>query len=356
MYSRNKKISHRQLQILLILDILGISAITMPAANAGAAGYGGWILVIGGGLLLVLGARLICLFAEISGGRSFFDTISETLGYPVGVLLSAGLIIKLIFSLSADIRTFSEAAKIWLLPHTPLPLIMAVTLAPCLVGALYGYETRARLGELFVFMILLPFALVYVPYLFRIDYSRLFGNIKWDSGIYFRGSLDNCFAFTGPELLLVSSGYLKDPKKTKPYALSAAALGAALVFLVNFTAINLLGAELCKSLSFPGAELMDVSAFSKGKGAIMMSFFYLSVVIFAIGAIFFSGELLGRLTGVDSRLCRILAALAGFLAGLSFGGMEVLPTVSKSFGLFFGAVYMFILPVITISAYKLRKH
>lgn len=359
MYSGNDQISKRQLQILLILDILGVSVMTLPRLNALMLGENGWLLVIGGGALAAVSVYLICSLGAFLGGEGFYKGLCRLWGRVPAVLVSGGLFAKLVIALSADIRTFSGAAKLWLLPQTPLWIIALVTIFPCFIGALYSYETRARLGEIFVFIILIPFVLVYAPYLFKVDYLGLFGsiseNIYWDKVIYFKGSLINCFAFTGMEFLFLSFNYLKEPGKVKASVIKAVILGVLLVTLVNFVTISLLGAPLCGEFDFPGAEIMDVSTYSKGKGAVMMSFFYLSVVIFAVGAVFFGGELLRDITGGKRGLCKALAALLGFALSLYPRNIEELGRLSVGANFIFGGFYGFVLPVLLILTLKLKK-
>ncbi|MCD8215766.1 MAG: GerAB/ArcD/ProY family transporter [Clostridiales bacterium] len=346
MYSDNGKISVRQLQILLILDILGVSVIVLPRYNALGLGSMGFLLAIGGGLFALVSVFLMCSLSGFLNAYGFFGGVSRLTGKPLSRLISAGLVVKLCYSLGSDLRIFSEAAKLWLLPETPLVIISAVTLLPCLYGAAKGYEARARLGEIAVFTVLIPLALVYIPLLFKIDYSSLDMNISADKNIYIKGSLCNCLMFSGLEFLMLSFPYLKKPYNVKPAAVSAVIFAVFVVALVSFAAINLLGADLAAELDFPGVEAMDVSVVSKGKGAILMSFFYLSVVMFAIGSIFFSGELLRDITGLNPKLGRCLAALFGFALSLIPRNMTELSKVTLCFNLFFGGAYFFVIPVI----------
>ncbi len=354
MYSDNGKISLRQLQILLILDILGVSVIVMPRFNA-ALGSLGFVLVLGGGIFALVSVFIICSLGGFLGSYGFFGGTAELVGKPLSRLVSAGLVVKLAFSLSSDLRIFSEAAKQWLLPNTPLVIISALTLMPCLYGAFVGYEARARLGEIVIFIVLVPLILVYVPYLFKVDYSALEWNIYPEKGIYTKGSLYNCLMFSGLEFLLLSFPYLKNPYSVRKAAAEAVVFAVILTALVSFVTISLLGAELTAETDFPGIEVMDISVVSKGKGAVMMSFFYLSVVMFAIGAVFFGGELLGDITGIKPSLGKCLTAFFGFALSLIPRNMTELSKVTLCFNLFFGMAYFFIIPVILNLILRFKK-
>lgn len=233
----------------------------------------GFLLAIGGGLFALVSVFLMCSLSSFLNAYGFFGGVSRLTGKPLSRLISAGLVVKLCYSLGSDLRIFSEAAKLWLLPETSLVIISAITLLPRLYGAAKGYEARARLGEIAVFTVLIPLALVYIPLLFKIDYSSLNMNISADKNIYIKGSLYNCLMFNGLEFLMLSFPYLKKPYNVKSAAVSAVIFAVFVVALVSFAAINLLGTDLAAELDFPGVEAMDVSVVSKGKGAILMSFF-----------------------------------------------------------------------------------
>ncbi|MCC8097323.1 MAG: GerAB/ArcD/ProY family transporter, partial [Eubacterium sp.] len=264
MYSDNGKISVRQLQILLILDILGVSIIVMPKYNASGLGNMGFALVLGGGFFALVSVFLMCSLSGFLNAYGFTGGVARLTGKPLSRLVSAGLVVKLAFSLGSDLRIFSEAAKLWLLPKTPVVIISAVTLLPCLYGAFKGYETRARLGEILIFIILVPLALVYIPCLFKVDYFSLGENILADKNIYIKGSLYNCLTFSGLEFLMLSFPYLKKPYSVKPAAVGAVIFAVIAAAVVNLASISLLGADLTASLDFPGVEVMDISVISKG--------------------------------------------------------------------------------------------
>lgn len=355
MYSDNGKISNRQLKILILLDILSVSVITLPKFNAEILGNRGWLLPIGAAVFLTISLLLISSLAPAMCRDSFLNALTRLMGRPLAALVCAGLIIKLAFALSNDLRIFSEAAKLWLLPGQPLPLIAAVTLIPCFYGSLFSYETRARLSEIFLFIVLIPFAAVFIPCLFKAQYHNLFSNFEASKNIYIKGSLYNCLLITGPEFLLLSFPYIKNPYKIKGSAVFSAVFAMVLITIVCFTSINLLGASLTASFDFPGAEIMDTSFFSKGKGAVMMSFFYLSVVIFAIGAIFFGGELLSDLTRLSPIRSKALISAAAFALSLIPKSITELFKINLSFNLLFAAAYMFALPLLLNLIIKFKK-
>ncbi|MCD8090289.1 MAG: spore germination protein [Clostridiales bacterium] len=354
MYSDNGKISLRQLQILLILDILGVSVIVLPKYNAPLGSFG-FLPVLGGGVFAVVSVFLLCSLSEFLNRFGFFKGISKLVGRPLAGLVSAGLTVKLAFSLGADLRIFSEAAKVWLLPNTPLVIISAVTLLPCIYGAFKGYEARARLGEIVIFIVLVPLFIVSLNCLLKIDYSSLEWNIYPEKNIYTKGSLYNCLMFSGLEFLLLSFPYLKNPAEARPAASRAVLFAVIIIALVNFVSISLLGADLTAELDFPGVEIMDISSVSKGKGAVMMSFFYLSAVMYSIGAVSFGGELLRDISGLKPSLGKWLTALAGFGISLIPADMTELSRVNICFNLFFGTAYFFVLPLILNLILRFKK-
>ncbi len=355
MYSDNGKISARQMQILLILDVLGISIIVLPKYNSSLLGFDGILLPVAGGVLALISLFFICRLAPFLGEFGFFDGLSRLIGRFMSGLVSLGLVFKLIFSLGCGIRIFSEAAKLKFLPNTPLWIISGLILLPCLYGAFKGYESRARLGELLVFIILIPFLIVFVPRIMECSFPSVIPNINISKDIYFKGSLTNCFAFTGMEFLLLTFNHLNNMSDIGKKLASAFIFALVLVFLVNFVTISILGDTLAASFDFPAVDIMDISSVSKGKGGIMMSIFYLSVVIYEIGAIYLGSGLFGDILGKRRSIYMYMAAFGGYALSLGFNDINSVIVCFTKINMFFGIAYFFVLPIFMNIIIKLKK-
>ncbi len=355
MYSDNGKISARQMQILLILDILGISIIVLPKYNAAALGFDGILLPLGGGIMGLICLYFICRLAPFLGTFGLFDGLTKLTGSFISRLICLGLVFKLIFSLSCGIRIFSEAAKLKFLPNTPMWIISGLIILPCLYGAFKGYEARARLGELLVFIILIPFLIVFIPRLLDGGFPSFMPNINIGKDIYFKGSLTNCFAFTGLEFLLLTFNHLNNLSGIGKKLSFAFIFTLILIFLVNFITISILGDNLTASLDFPTVDIMDISSVSKGKGGIMMSIFYLSVVIYEIGAIYLGSGLLGDILGKRKSIYMYLAAFGGYIISLGFDDVNAVMSFLVKINTVFGIAYFFVLPIIMNVLLKLKK-
>lgn len=355
MDTENKKISLRQLRILFIIDILGISMIILPKQNAALLGSDGIFLPLGGGVLALISIFLITSLSPYLGKTGFYKGLERLGGKPLARLVSAGLTLKLAFSAALDIRIFSEAARLRLLPQTPLWIICLVAVLPCVYCAVKGYETRARLGEILIFIILIPFLFVFLPHLFDGNFPPLPVNIRDKTSIYIKGSLTDCLTFTGIEFLLLIPNHAAKPEEIKKKLVSALIFAILLIFLVNFVTITELGPALTAKLGFPVSDVMDVSAVSAGKGAVMMSIFYISVVVFVSGAICFGGGLLGDILGSKRLIYVYIIALLSLGLSLIPSSLKELTKTALFFNALFGTAYFFVIPLILNIILRFQK-
>ena len=123
MFSTNNKISVRQLQTLLILDIFGMGITSLPGKMTETAGQDGWLALIIGTLPACFSAFLITRLCSVFPEEGFVRYSRKLLSYPIGTLLSLGLVLKIIAALSMQLRIFSEIIKQLMLFETPIWLI-----------------------------------------------------------------------------------------------------------------------------------------------------------------------------------------------------------------------------------------
>lgn len=355
MYSNNNKISTRQLQVLLILNTFGVIITAMPALNAYLPNNMGVFSPITGGILALLSIFLITGVSGFLGEEGFYGGLTKLFGKITAKIITVLFSIKLIVSLSSDIRIFSHAAKEWLLPHTPIWVISVVIILPCLYCAAAGQEARARLGEILIFIVLIPFALAYGTALIALFGSAALPHISFSKGIYINSALSNCFCFTGIELLMPAFAFLKKPYEIRSHAMGAFIISLLAAAAVNAVTITVLGGSLSRSINFPAVTALAYNAGSEAMAALMLSILCLSVVIFSGGCIFYSAELLNCVFNRSSKRIAPAAAAAGF-------GLSLIPAAQNQFKIFntffnyiFGSAFFFVLPLILNIVVRLKK-
>ena len=99
MFSSNNKISIRQLQILLILDIFGMGITFLPKKMVEFAGQNGWICVVFGSILACICIWILTSLAEKFPNDSFVTYCGKIVTKPVAYVITTGFVVKIIIYL-----------------------------------------------------------------------------------------------------------------------------------------------------------------------------------------------------------------------------------------------------------------
>jgi spore germination protein len=347
MFALNNKISVRQLQALLILDVLGVGITLLPRVTAEYAGQDAWICV------LIAAAAAIALSAVMSSVTSrfpddnFFGCVSKLATKPVGAVICVLFTIKLVISASLTLRLFSEIIKSIMLPETPLWIIGVCMLAISGYSASKGYEARARLGELLLPFVFLPIISVCLVVAGDSDLSNLMPvlaertplDIGWGAAAAFG-------AFSGLDLYLLAAPYIGVGRRSRNGAVGAAVFLGILMTIITAVSVMKFGPLELKKQIWPVLDMMDAvdvpGSMLERLGALVMSFWIVSVFAVVNAHLFFSSMLLRDVCGKGTHLTYIIL-LMPVLFILSLTPASVFETLRhmKSFnimlsGAFFG--------------------
>lgn len=152
MFSNNGKISNHQTVRLLILDIFTGACLFLPMALPKVAGYGGWAALVGGILFTWLnGIFLTKCMKNVQG--AYVDTfgnglIGAGMRWLYGIRCFAVYVFLMGMLSSVLNETFLYSMPKW--------LILAGMTVVVVYGAVQGIEVRARLSEIFFYVILIP--------------------------------------------------------------------------------------------------------------------------------------------------------------------------------------------------------
>ncbi len=291
MFSLNNKISLRQIQALLILDVFGTGVILLPRIVAEYGEQNGWMCLILGLLFALVFIYLMCSVAEKFPDHTFVEYSSKILSKPVGVILTLVFVIKILLTTALELRLFGEIVAVSLLPRTPYWIVAVIMLAVAAYGASKGYETRARLGELLIVVILLPLALVFVLAATQVDYSNLLPVGISDAKNFVLGGYRAAFAFTGFEFCLLIYPYVSRPKAAKKAVMNAALITGGFMLIITLITLARFGPWEIQSRMWPVLEMMDTidlpGSFFERQGALVMSFWIVSIFAIVNAGLFF---------------------------------------------------------------------
>ncbi len=356
----NDKISVRQLQVLLMLDIFGTGVIVLPRRAVEYANQDGYLVIALATVIALLYAVFITSLGRLFPNDSFFTYTSKIVSRPIAVFLALGFVAKLIVNIALELRLFGEIIKQTLLVNTPFWLICVLMLFVAGYAASKGYETRARLGELFVFVVFLPIIVVFATAAFNTNISNVMPVLKTPPDMLLKGAFfSGGAAFTGLEICLLVYPFINKPRSVRKGVLvSVLIIGALMVFITYVTQATF-GVADTKMKLWPVLEMMDVfkltGAFMERQEALIMSFWIISVFFITNAGLFFSSLLLKDVVkiGTHSEFIVICGVVVFLLSLYPKNINEVYTYLDLMFSTV-GIFYLVILPPLLFVIAKVR--
>ena len=361
MQALNDKISLRQLQILLVLDILGTGVTALPRTAASYAAQDGWVSV----LFAALAACAVAFMAATLAGRfpsMSFPHYTEALWpRPLAAIIGLALTAKLVLNCALELRIFGEIVRHTMLPETPFAVVCALMLLVSAYAAAKGYETRARIAEILIFVVAVPLVVIFTLAARESDYTNLMPVLDTPVQDIANGAAHSAFAFTGVELILLAFPYLAKPQKARRAAVSAVAITGVVMAAVTAMTIARFSPAGVLPRAWPVLDMMDAidlpGSFVERQEALMMSFWIVSLFAVVNAGLFFSSLLLRDITRRGKHyqyvlgLTPIVFALSLLPRGMT-QTYALLRTLNHTVGT---AFYLGVIPLLLLTAIARRK-
>lgn len=359
MFAENRKISLRQLQVLLLLDSFGTAVLFLPAELAQVSGRGCWLLALLGGLFFGGAAFFLASLGSKMPEGTAVEWCQFCFGKGLGTVILLGLVTALLFSGALELRLFGEVVCRSMLPNTPVWVLSLVVLAAAAVFAAQGTECRGRGAEILFFVVALPLVILLLAVAVSAEYGRVLplelpsfraaGNGILAVSIVFQGLLFLYFIF---------------PDLRKPAQAGGAVWKSALVTAVTVTAVVFLclavyGEGVLSGKLLPALQMLERVSFTglflTRQDVLILWFWMVSAVIFLSGVLFYGTLLWVRLfrQEEEKRKKWLWASLAAIF-GLSFlpENLSVAYHLRLAVLPWFLLVYLVILPPILLILVK----
>ncbi len=356
----NDKISIRQLQVLLILDIFGTGVIILPRRVAEFGAQDGWIVVIIATLIAVIYAYLISTIGGMFHKESFVSYTQKILGKPIAFFIALGLIAKIIISIAMELRFFGEIVKQTMLYNTPFWVVCLTMLLVGGYAAAKGYEARGRIAEILIFVIFIPLIIVFILAAFNVQLSNILPVFTAKPENLIKGGFSCSIAFTGLEFILLVHPYMQNPKKVrKATIISVLSIGLLMIFITIIT-IGKFGPYDVARQMWPVLEIMDTidlpGSFIERQEGFIMSFWIISVFAIVNAGLFFSSVISKDLIKKGQHSTYIIISLIVVFI-ISFIPKDI-PQVSLILDycfMTFGLAYFIVIPLLLIAVAKIRR-
>ncbi|MCL2752518.1 MAG: spore germination protein [Defluviitaleaceae bacterium] len=360
MFALNNKISLRQVQALLFLEIFGFGVTALPRRTAEHAAQDGWLGVV----LAVFGALLITWLitsvVKLNIGQTFYDYTKKLFGGFIASVFCLLLSIRFILLAAFYLRIFAEITQVVMLPTTPFFVIFIAVLSLAAYGASKGIEARGRLAEMLILIVLLPLIFVFGISSKEIDFTNLLPLFAANSTEIGKAGYQAFFAFGGIEFLLLISPFLSRPKGFRKSAMGTIATMGGFMVIITAVTIARFGPLNVVAHNWPVLKMMDTVSLPGSiidrQGALIMTFWIISAYAIINAALFFSSLLLKDVAKRGKHIHYILLCLP--IIALAANIPSDLDQVYEWFNLYnntFGVATMVGLPLIIFVASMIRK-
>lgn len=355
MFSENDKISIRQLQALLILDLFGTAVVTLPRQAAQIAGNDGWLAVLIGSAIMAIFTIVFTTLGQKHTDKTVVELSQMLLTRPIGILVSLGLAIKIMIGAGLELRIFCEMIGQSMLFRTPIFITaLAMLLISGYVSAI-GYECRARTGEILFVFVFVPFLILMILAIFAADYSNLRPMFSHDTSAYLYGAWDTILSFQGLEFLLLAFPYLQQPKKAKKGMLQAGIAIAFFMTLITLLTIAVFGEYSVVNKLFPVLQMMDSlqmpGSFLDRQDIFMLWFWVASIFASVSAALFFVTVIFERIQKnkkIPARKWMIFVMIVVFVVAVLPQDVAQTYDYIKLLKQYGGVFYVLILPVVLL--------
>ncbi len=356
----NDKISLRQMQILIILDAFSTGMIIIPRRLAIYGKQDGYIVIMIATLIAMFYMYLIMSVGKLFPNDNFVTYTKRVLTKPLAYIISLGFVLKIIINLTSELRLYSEVINDTILFKTPVIVISISMLLVSMYCASKGIETRARISEILIVLVVIFMALIISLLTFKADFSNLkpFFNVQPKELAI--GSIKSVGAFIGIEYGLLIYPFLRNKKNARKSAIIAVFFHGILLTIISILCITRFEYINLQRQLYPVLELINTielpGTFIERQDSIVISFWIIGVFTTMSAGLFFSCILLKNIfkKGSHFTYISICALIVLFLSTTTDTIAEIFFTIEFiSLGL--NLFYSLVLPLLIIFLAKVRK-
>lgn len=253
--NRLPKVSILQLRALIVSAMIGIGIMSLPSSLVSEMGNDGWIAIVLSGLLMLPIAAIIIQIFKINPDKDLFQIGKETLGSIVFTVCELILAVYFIVFAAFLVRNLAELIKAFLLPTTPLEIVMLAFIVATSYIACNEIDVIAR-ATYFIYPIILAFVTILVLMAIpESDFSNLLPLFQTDISTLPKGIQSAFFSYTGFELIIFAIPYVKEKEKI----LKSCFIGIGTVTFIYFAMFVMVVVQLSSKqierLNFPVIQI-----------------------------------------------------------------------------------------------------
>ncbi len=251
-------ISSKQLIYIIIGAQFGLGLFSLPRVVSEAAHKDAWIAVILGAIIPIFSLFLIERLGKRMPELNFAQMTTALFGRYIGGFLVLFFIAYVIAFESIVVRIYAEVTKLYLLPKTPLTIVLAMYAFTIIYIGNKGARVLGRINEIMFYMLLVSFMVLLLP-LGQSDYTNLLPIGEAGLGGITRGALNTGYYFAGTEILLVFYTLVIKKDEVIKAGLKAIGIVTALFCAMVIIGELVFGTYGLQKIIWPGLVLLKVA-------------------------------------------------------------------------------------------------
>lgn len=266
-HAEQPKITPRQSASMISSTIIGVGVLTLPRVAASYAEQSGWISVLLGAALSMIGLAIITVLSRKYPGMTMVGYTDRILGSQsapmIGKLLSLPIIVGYVAFWSVNTvivaRIFGEVVITTVLTRTPLEVIIGTMLFTAMTLAVYPVEVLARVNEILLPIILIPVLIISLSSFQSSRLENLFPlfDVNWSS--FLMGVAASAISFYGYEIMSVFLANTDSKKNYMKHNLYGIMIPGAVYTLIVVSGISVFGTDELSLLAWPTLELVKTT-------------------------------------------------------------------------------------------------
>ena len=297
--NKDPKISSIQIRALIVSTTIGVAVLSLPNNLSNILGKDGWIPIIIAGALMIPLLLIINQIFKQNPGKDYFEIGKENLGSIIFTLCFLIFLAYLVVYVSFVVRNLGELVKAFLLPTTPIEVIILIFILSIVYISSYEIDVIARYGY-FVYPIIIGFVLLFLLVsLPTADFSNTLPSLQSDLTKIPIGIKEAFLSFAGFEIILFALPYVEDKEKALKSSIIAIITITLIYFSLFMMTLTQFSIEQIKSQAFPVlivAKLVDLPGyFLQNLDNIFMSIWVIVVFATVAPAYFGAGKVLSKI-------------------------------------------------------------
>ncbi len=365
MYSKNEKITLRQLKRLIVFDLFGVLFLIVPYVITSGVGYDGLGAFLIGALLLFVYLLIITFFLKQIDGP-YLTYSKAVIGKFLTTIFCILYLIKFFFTIIMITKLFIAVINNTILTEYSTLSIGLPLIAVAGYMAYKGIEVRARYAEVMFYIVMVPIVVLLLLTLKDIDMANLTPIFTSDANKVFNAGFLFFLLFNLLELLLFIKPYIKSKKPDSSVItgiFSHTLRGLSCIFLLSILVfcltVGLLGEKASAESLWSAVSILQLAQFPwsllNRQDSILIALWLLSTISILSGLLYYMSHITKHIFGKRSENCILpIIIILVFLVSITPMDLNLCYEYFTNYMIYIGLPQSIILPLIPILVKKIK--